>query len=36
VALIELDPRRDDQYAVAGARYLDDAEVVSLERMLKG
>lgn len=36
VALIELDPRRDDRYTVAGARYLDDAEVVSIERMLKG
>jgi hypothetical protein len=36
VALVELDPRRDDRYTVAGARYLDDAEVVSIERMLKG
>jgi len=36
VALIELDPDRDDQYTVAGARYLDDAEVASIMRMLKG
>jgi hypothetical protein len=36
VALIELGPQRDDQYTVAGARYLEDAEVASIERMLKG
>ncbi|WP_051810104.1 hypothetical protein [Actinoplanes subtropicus] len=36
VALIELDPDRDDQYTVAGARYLDDVEVASIMRMLKG
>ncbi|HET6479610.1 MAG TPA: hypothetical protein VFG35_06140 [Actinoplanes sp.] len=36
VAMIELDPHRDDQYTVAGARYLDDAESASIERMLKG
>lgn len=37
VALIELDPQRDDErYTVVGARYLDDAEVASIERMLKG
>ena len=36
VAMIELDPHRDDQYTVAGARYLDDAEIASIERMLKG
>ena len=36
VALIELDPTRDDHYAVAGARYLDDTEVVSIMRMLEG
>lgn len=36
VALIELDTQRDDRYTVAGARYLDDAEIASIERMLKG
>lgn len=36
VALIELDPKRDDHYTVAGGRYLDDTEVVSITRMLKG
>ncbi|WP_232344845.1 hypothetical protein [Actinoplanes awajinensis] len=36
VALIELDPQHDDQYTVAGARYLDDAEIAAIERMLKG
>lgn len=36
VALIELDPQRDDQYTVVGARYLDEAEIASIERMLKG
>ncbi len=36
VALIEIDPERDDQYTVAGARYLDESEVASIMRMLKG
>jgi hypothetical protein len=36
VALIELDPSRDDHHTVAGARYLEDTEVVSITRMLKG
>lgn len=36
VALIELDPDRNDQYIVAGARYLDDVEVASIMRMLRG
>jgi hypothetical protein len=36
VALIELDPKQDDRYTVAGARYLDDAEVASITQTLKG
>ncbi|MFD0522495.1 hypothetical protein [Paractinoplanes durhamensis] len=36
VALIELDPLRDDQYTVVGARYLDEAEIAAIEHMLKG
>ncbi|WP_232323638.1 hypothetical protein [Catenuloplanes japonicus] len=36
VALIELSPDRDDQYLVVGARYLDETEVASITRMMKG
>ncbi|MFF5078607.1 hypothetical protein ACFY36_16270 [Actinoplanes sp. NPDC000266] len=36
VALVETAPQRADQYAVAGARYLDAVEVAAIERMLKG
>ncbi|GAB7046712.1 hypothetical protein [Catenuloplanes indicus] len=36
VALIEITPEHDDQYTVVGGRYLDDLEVASIMRMLKG
>ena len=36
VALTELNPMHDEQYTVAGARYLDAAETAAIVRMLKG